>query len=322
MIRRREFIAGLGAAAWPLAGSAQQTAVPVIGVLSSGIVEDWNWVREGLKELGYVEGKNVAIEIREAPNMQFAPMLAKDLVDRQVAVIIAAGGDAVRAAKSATSTIPIVSVGSGFDLVKYGFAASLNRPGGNITGITTLSEQLMGKQVGLLHELLPRATTFGYLAGRFGDPVSDDLKNDVLSAAGKMGLEAFVVIGHSEPTLEVAFATLVERQASALVVGAYYWGTESTIVALAAQHSVPAIYPGSEYVRVGGLMSYGSRLDGASHQVAVQYIGPIRKGAKPADMPIQQPTKFEFVINLKTAKALGLTIPPNLLALADEVIDE
>jgi len=307
--------------------------MPVIGVLTSGSTltsgsantsdEEWVQFLEGLKEAGYIEGKNVAIEIRAA-NGQSAqlPVLAKDLVDRQVAVIITVGGiQAVRAAKSATSMIPIVSV-NGFDLVKYGYAASLNRPGGNITGVTALSDQtLMGKQVGLLHELLPRATTFGYLAGWLGDPMSDDMKNEVLSAASKMGLQAFVVTAASEPALAAAFATLVEHQASALVVGDYYWKREAEIVALATQHRVPAIYPGSEYVRVGGLMSYGSNIVTTPRQVAVQYVGPILKGAKPADMPIQQPTKFEFVINLKTAKALGLTVPDTLLALADEVIE-
>jgi putative tryptophan/tyrosine transport system substrate-binding protein len=326
MMRRREFIAGLGAAAWPLAARAQQPAMPVIGFLHAGSPGEFRGgvaeLREGLKEAGYVEGKNVAIEVHSA-NLQFAklPVLANDLVRRQVAVIIAAGGlDAAQAARSATSTIPIV-VANGFDLVKYGFAESLNRPGGNITGVTALSIDLMGKRVGLLHELLPHATTFAFLSSGSRAPASEDQKNDALSAASAIGLQAFVVTAGSERAFKTAFVTLIERQASALVVGSYavFGNNANKIVAMAAQHKIPAIYPGPGYARRGGLMSYGSSV--SFRQLAVQYVGPILKGAKPADLPIQLATKFEFVVNLKTAEALGLTVPPTLLALADEVIE-
>jgi len=327
MIRRRDFIAGLGGAvAWPLAARAQQQALPVVGFLHSGSSGAFGGavagLREGLKEAGYLEGKNVTIEARWA-NLQFAQlsMFANDLVHRQPAVIIAAGGlDSVQAAKSATSTIPIVAA-NGFDLVKYGYAASLNQPGGNITGVTVLGADLNGKRVGLLHELVPHATTFAFLSSGSRSPVSEDMKNDVLSAASMIGLQCFAVAAGSERAFETAFTTLVERQASALVVGDYavFLNNSNKIAAMAAQHKIPAIYSWSGFVRSGGLMSYGSSI--SFRQVAVQYVGPILKGTNPADLPIQQPTKFEFVINSKTAKALGLTIPPNLLALADEVIE-
>jgi putative ABC transport system substrate-binding protein len=309
--------------------------MPVIGFLHSGspgvlkgAVAEF---REGLKDAGYVEGQNFAVEFRWA-NLQFGqlPTLAKDLVHRQAAVIVAAGGaDAVRAAKSATSTIPIVSA-NGFDLVKYGYAASLNRPGGNITGVTGFSTDLNGKRVGLLHELLPDATTFAFLSSGSRSFPSPDMENEALSAARTIGLQSFVVAPGGcrcsaktarERGFETAFATLVERKASALVVGDYavfaYSGNK--IVELAAHHKIPAIYPGSGYVRRGGLMSYGSSI--SFRQVAVQYVAPILKGAKPADLPIQQATKFDFVINLKTANALNLEIPPAMLAIADEVIE-
>jgi putative tryptophan/tyrosine transport system substrate-binding protein len=223
-MRRRDFIAGLGGAAamWPLAARAQQPKVPVIGFLHSGSPVNTNarnitfsvaQFREGLKEAGYVEGKNVAIEFRWA-NLQIAqmPMLANELVQRQAAVIVAGGGsDAVRAAKSATSTIPIVSA-NGFDLVKYGYAASLNRPGGNITGVTVLSADLNGKRVGLLHDLLPHATTFAFLSNGSKTPPSPDMENDALSAASTIGLQAFVIAAGSQRAIDAAFATLVERQ--------------------------------------------------------------------------------------------------------------
>jgi putative tryptophan/tyrosine transport system substrate-binding protein len=322
-MRRREFMAGLGsAAAWPPAARAQQAAMPVVGVLHAGspglIWDDWTALRDGLKEAGYVEGQNVVLEFRWA-NWQSAQLsgLANDLVQRNVAAIIAVGGmAAVQAAKSATSTIPILAVNGG-DLVKSGFAASLNRPGANITGVTAFSGDLMGKQVALLHELLPHVLTFAFLWNR----ISDGFTSDVLSAASSIGLQAFVVTAGGAPPFEAAFATLVQRQASALLVGdtGEVGRNAEKLVALAAQHKIPAIYPGSEFVRAGGLMSYGSNLKEV-RQIAVHYLVLILKGAKPADLPIQQPTKFELAINLQTAKALGLTIPETLLATADEVI--
>jgi putative tryptophan/tyrosine transport system substrate-binding protein len=329
-MNRREFIAGLGAAAslsaWPLVAEARQPALPVIGFLhpgspgaSRGAVAE---LKEGLIEAGYIEGKNVTIVTRWA-NLQFAQlsMLANELVERQAAVIIAAGGlDSVQAAQSATSTIPIVAA-NGFDLVRYGFAGSLNRPGGNITGVTVLGADLNEKRVGLLHELLPHATTLAFLSSGSRSPVSEDMKNDVLSAASAIGLQGFAVAAGNERAFEAAFATLVHRQASALVVGDYavFLNNANKIAAIAAQHKIPAIYSWSGFVRSGGLMSYGSSI--SFRQVAVQYVGPILKGAKPADLPIQQPTKFELVINLKAAIALGIDVPASLLAIADEVIE-
>jgi putative tryptophan/tyrosine transport system substrate-binding protein len=326
-MRRREFIAGLGASvAAPPATRAQEPRIQVIGVLHVGspglIWEDWGALREGLKEAGYVEGRNVAIEFRWANSeVGRLPMLANDLVRRQVAVIIAAGGgEAVRAAKAATSTIPIISV-SGYDLVKYGFAASLNRPGGNITGITALSGDLVGKQVGLLHELLPHATAFAFLSNGSRVGAYDDTENDVLSAVSTIGLQAFTVRANSVRDYEAAFATLVERQASALVIGDYLdvGINVNKVVSLAAQYKIPVIYPGSEFARAGGLMSYGSNLT-PLRKAGIQMIIRILKGAKPAEEPIQRATHFELAVNLQTARALGLTIPETLLATADEVI--
>jgi putative tryptophan/tyrosine transport system substrate-binding protein len=327
-MRRREFIAFLGgAAAWPLAAPAQQREMAVIGFLHRGS-ESRNrrgvaTFRQGLLEAGYVEGRNIAIEFRWA-NLQFAqlPTLANDLVHRQVAVIVAAGGiGTVQAAKSATSTVAIVSV-NGFDLVKYGFAESLNRPGGNVTGITVLGADLMAKRVGLLHDLLPRATTFAFLSDGSTSPVSEDMKNDMLSAARMIGLEAFVVSAGDKRTFATAFATLAEREASGLIVGDHIFSQNAKkIASLAAQHKIPAIYPVASYARVGGLMSYGADIATAFRQVAIRHVGPILKGAKAADLPIEQATKFELVINRKAAAGLGVEIPPALLIQADEVIE-
>jgi putative tryptophan/tyrosine transport system substrate-binding protein len=329
-MKRRKFIAGLGwaAAAWPLTVRAQQRAMPVIGFLHGGREaanrRNVGAFRQGLLEAGYFEGRNVAIEFRWA-NLQFGqlPMLANDLVHRQVAVIVAAGGfGAVQAAMSATSAIPIVSA-NGLDLVKYGFAASLNRPDGHITGMTVLGADLMGKRLGLLHELLPHATTFAFLASGARDPVSEDMKLDVLSAASTIGLQAFVVAAGSERAFAAAFATIVERGAAALIVGDYtvLGNNGDKIVALAAQHKIPAIYPAPGYVRGGGLMSYGADIVTTFREVALQYVGPILKGSNAAELPIQQATRFELTINLKAAMGLGLEIPPTLLALADVVIE-
>jgi putative ABC transport system substrate-binding protein len=334
-MKRREFIAALGSAAAssalrPISARAQRPAMPVIGVLHSGsppgsisadvnaLQKGINALHDGLKEAGYVEGQNVAIEFRWA-NSDYARLsaLADDLVRRRVTLIIAAGGiGAVEAARAATSTIPIVSA-NGFDLVKHGFAASLNRPGGNVTGVTALADDLIGKQVALLHELLPAANSFAFLSVGPKDRAPDNMESDALSAANAIGLRAFLV----RDAFEVAFATLVERHASGIVVGDYLEIAHNAdkVVALAAKHRIPAIYPGSEYVRAGGLMSYGSDLT-LLRKVTVQYVVRILKGAKPADLPIQQATHFELAINLQTASALGLTIPETLLATTDEVI--
>jgi putative ABC transport system substrate-binding protein len=326
-MRRREVITLLGGAAtaWPLAARAQ---LPVIGYLYGGRPERHKRnvaaFRQGLAEAGYVEGRNVQIEFRWA-NLQFAqlPTLADDLVRRQVALIVAAGGlQTALAAKAATSTIPIVSV-DGFDLVKYGLVASLNRPGGNITGVTYLGADLGGKRLGLLHELVPQATTVAYLAGSSGGSLPDDMRNDLIEAARTVRLQVVVLVPKSDRDFGATFATLVKRQATALIVGqfAFLSNNRDKILPLAARHKIPAIYPQSSYVRAGGLMSYGVDDASSFRQAAVLHVAQILKGTKPADLPVMQPTKFELVFNLNTAKTLGLEIPPMLLALADEVIE-
>jgi putative ABC transport system substrate-binding protein len=325
-MRRRDFIAALGtAAAWPLAARAQQPAMPVIGFLDPTSYEAYRGgvaeFRRGLEEAGYVEGRNVAIEFRWAEG-QFdrLPALAAELVRRQVAVIVASGGvRAALAAKDATSTIPIVFLG-GADPVRYGLVASLSRPSGNITGVTTILNELAGKRLDLLRELVPQATTFGYLVGNQGAETEHDQTNDLLGAAPARGRQIIVLECRGDSDLEVAFATLVQRQASALVVSAFplAFNNRPKILALAASHKIPAIYAQRQYAYEGGLMSYAGV--GTLRQAAFYYVAQILKGAKPADLPVQQPVKFELLINLKTAKALGLTIPETLLATADQVI--
>jgi putative tryptophan/tyrosine transport system substrate-binding protein len=325
-MRRREFIVGLGsAAAWPLAARAQQPGIiPEIGFLDPtspdafprGVAE----FRRGLEEAGYVEGRNVTIEYRWAEG-QFdrLPRLAADLVGRRVAVIVAFGGVAAAlAAKSATSTIPIVFSG-GADPVKYGLVASLNRPGGNITGVTSIVNELAGKRLELLRELVPQTTTVGYLVDNQTETPQVPT-SDLLAAARALGLHVIVLEWRSDSDLEAAFATLVQRQPSALVVSAFplAFNNRPKVLALAARHKIPAIYPQPQYAWEGGLMSY----DGVStlRQVGFYYVPQILKGAKPADLPVQQPTKFRLVINLKAARALGLTVPRRLLISADELI--
>jgi putative ABC transport system substrate-binding protein len=327
-MRRRDFIAGVGsAAALPLAARAQQPGIiPVIGFLSPDSAEAFPRgvaaFRRGLKEAGYVEGRNVTIEYRWAEG-QFdrLPGLAADLVGRRVAVIVASGGVAAAlAAKAATSTIPIVFQG-GADPVKYGLVASLNRPGGNITGVTAILNKPAGKRLELLRELVPQATTVGYLVGNQSAETERDLTNDLLAAARALGLHVIVLECRSDSDFEAAFATLVQRQPSALVVSAFplAFNNRPKILALAARHKIPAIYAQPQYAWEGGLMSY----DGVAtlRQVGFYYVPQILKGAKPADLPVQQPTKFRLLINAKTAEALGLAIPRKLLVIADEVIE-
>src|SRR5215467_7411722 len=301
-IRRREFIILLvGEAAWPLAARAQQSGViPVIGFLDPtspdafppGVAE----FRRGLEEAGYVEGRNVTIEYRWAEG-QFdrLPQLAADLVERRVAVIVAFGGVAAAlAAKGATSTIPIVYSG-GADPVKYGLAASLNQPGGNITGVTSIVNELAGKRLQLLRELVPQATTIGYLVDNQTE-TPHVLTSDLLAAARALGLQVIFLKCRGDSDFEAAFATLVLRQPSALVVSAFplAFNNRPKILALAARHKIPAIYAQSQYAREGGLMSY----DGVStlRQIGFYYVPQILKGAKPADLPVQQPTKFRLLI--------------------------
>ena len=324
-MRRREFITLFGgAAAWPLTARAQQPAMPVIGFLSQLSVgrDDVAEFRRGLEEAGYVDGQNVTIEFRLA-NGRFArlPELAADLVRRQVAVIVAYGAvGSAFAAKTATSTIPIVIAG-GADPVRYGLVASLGQPGGNITGVTYILNELAGKRLDFLCDLVPQATTVGYLVGNQRGEAEQQYTSDLLVVARALGRQVIVLECRDDSDFEAAFATLVQRQASALVVSAFPRAilNRKKIVALAALHKIPTIYPQPQYVYEGGLMSYYPV--GTLHQVGFDFVTRILKGAKPADLPIQQPTKFSLVINSKTAEALGLTIPRTLLAIADEVIE-
>ncbi len=332
-MRRREFIAGLGgAAAWPLAARAQQPGgMPVIGFLGAGLsaqnADNVVAFRQGLAETGYVDGQNVTIEFRWANNgNRLLPGLTADLVRRQAAVIVASGAlTAPIAAKAATSTIPIVFVNGG-DPVKYGLAASLNRPGGNVTGVTLLSAGIGGKRLSLLRELLPHATTVAYLSPSSSILTYEEQKSDILAGARALGQQVIVAEVGGDLDFEAAFTTFVEHGAAAVVVAAVLFffgvpGNRDKIFQLAARHKIPAIYPSRADAVAGGLMSYGADVVGAHRQLGVQYVAQILKGAKPADLPVQQPTKFELVINLKTAKALGLEIPRRLLVQADEVIE-
>jgi putative tryptophan/tyrosine transport system substrate-binding protein len=326
-VRRREFISLLGgaASAWPLAVCAQQS-MPVIGFLNSASPAPYaNRVRafrQSLSETGYVEGGNVTIEYRWAEGQyDRLPAMASDLVRRQVAVLVAGGGDpSALAAKAATATIPIVfTVGS--DPVKAGLVASYNRPGGNITGINILTDTLEAKRLGLLHELVPQAATIGYLVNpRFASAESQ--LRDVKQAASALALKIRVVSASTDGEIDSAFEAVARERVLAFAVGAdpYFDTRREKLVALAARHALPTMYHFREYAVAGGLVSYGIDPSDVYRQVGV-YTARILKGEKPADLPVLQPTKFEFVINLKTAKALGIKLSDNLLSLADEVIE-
>jgi putative tryptophan/tyrosine transport system substrate-binding protein len=325
-LRRRQFITLLGsaAAAWPLAARAQQPK-PVVGFLSSEspdvTASRMRAFRQGLSEAGYIEGRNVAIEYRWAEN-QFArlPALAADLVDRQVAVIVTAGfSSPIVAAKAATSRIPIVFAYGG-DPVKDGFVTSLNHPGGNITGVTAINSQLVSKWLSLVGDLVPEASTIAFLSTTSNAPGYEDQKSQLLAAAHARGRQVILLEARSDLDFERAFETLVERDARALVVGAFAFRNTNEILKLAARYKIPTIYPRRDYVERGGLMSYAADYADTFRQAGI-YTGRILKGEKPADLPVMLSTRFEFVINLKTAKALGLTIPPGVLAIADEVIE-
>jgi putative tryptophan/tyrosine transport system substrate-binding protein len=326
-IRRREFIFTLcgAAAAWPLAARAQQPAMPVIGFLSGRSPNESAYLvdafRQGLAERGYIEGQNVHIAFRWAEGQyDRLPALADDLVARQVRVIAALGPPAALAAKAATTTIPIV-FSSGSDPVAFGLVASLNRPGGNVTGVGFMTVEIGAKRLGLLRELIPKADVMAVLVNA---TVSEGMTqaNDVQNAAREAGMRAIVLNGATDADIDAAFATLTQQRIGALLVGAdqFLDTRRDRIVALAARHSIPAIYHWREFVVIGGLMSYGASQANAYRQVGV-YTGRILKGEKPGDLPVTQPTKFELVINLKTAKALRITIPPGVLAIADEVIE-
>jgi putative tryptophan/tyrosine transport system substrate-binding protein len=333
-MRRRDFIVGLGGAtaAWPLHADAQP-AIPMIGYLALASSPNARAsFRQDLNEAGYIEGRDVGIVFRSANNQ--APLLrelAADLVRSQVAVIVTMDGVAMSAAKAATSTIPIVFA-TNLDPVKLGLVASLNQPGSNMTGAAVIGSELLGKQLDLLRQMVPRGTIFGYLSDRFR--TSEEMTGDIVAASRALGTELVVAEARSRSAvgavaearsridIDIAFETLVQRRIGALVVApAVLFDINSDrILRLAARNKIPAMYSHPGWVRRGGLMSYGASFAG-TRKVVVDYVVRILKGAKPADLPVQRPTAFDLVINLKTAEALGLTVPPTLLVLATELID-
>ena len=328
-LRRREFITLLGgaAAAWPLAARAQQPPMPLIGYLGVSSFEksagrSLHAFKRGLAESGYVEDRNVTIEYRWADDeYDRLPALAVELVQRGVEVLVAAGSPAALPAKAATTVIPIVFM-IGSDPVELGLVAGLNRPGGNLTGVAYLNVEVAPKRLELLHELIPTAKSIALLVNPANPVVADAQAKELQAAISTLGLNLMLVKASNPLEMEDAFATLVRERVEALQIGVdpLFGNHVDQLVALAARHKVPTIYPWREFTAAGGLMNYGSSIPDAYRQVGV-YTGQILKGAKPADLPVQRPTKLQFVLNLKTAKALGLEIPPTLLARADEVIE-
>jgi putative ABC transport system substrate-binding protein len=325
-MRRREFI-GLvgGAAAWPLAVQAQPATTPVVGILGFGSLEAvrarFAPAKRRLAEMGYVEGRNLALEYRGADNQEDRlPALVNDLVQRRVASIVAFSGPPTSAAKAATTSIPIIFF-TGFDPVASGFVASLNHPGGNVTGIAVLNTEVLAKRLELLHELVPTAKSIAWLYSQSSVVIQNRIQ-DMNSAADALGVKLLPVEASRPGDFEGAFATIAGAHADALLVGAdaVILANPEVIIGLAAQHKIPAVYPNSEFAAAGGLMSYGTNYPDAYRQVG-DYLGRVLKGEKPEDLPVQQVTKIELVINMKTAKALGLTIPPALPSRADEVIE-
>jgi ABC-type uncharacterized transport system substrate-binding protein len=329
MMRRREFITLLGgaAAAWPLAARAQQQAMPVIGFLSTRSPDTdaqlMVSLRQGLSAGGFVEDRNVAVEYRYAQGQPSRlPSLASDLVRRQVAIMVTTGGtQAALAAKSATTTIPIVfSIGA--DPVKAGLVPSLNRPGGNLTGVTTSYDESAPKRLGLLREILPKSTIIGVLVNPTDPITANGETNEMREAARSVGQQVEILQASTERDIDAAFASLIRMRANALIVApdALFATQAHQLIALATRHAVPTLYWRREFAQAGGLMSYGSNLADALNMMGV-YAARILKGEKPGDLPVQQPTKFELVVNVKAAKAIGLAIPESFLARADEVIE-
>jgi putative ABC transport system substrate-binding protein len=327
-MKRREFITLLGGAAatWPLAARAQQPAMPVIGYLSTRAPDESAHLlaafRRGLAENGFVGGQNVTVEYRWAlGEYDRLPAQAAELVHRPVAVLAGTGGEpAALAAKAATATIPVVATFAG-DPVKQGLVASLSRPGGSVTGISNLATTLEAKRLGLLHDLVPQAATIGVLLNPASSTAANQL-SDLQEAARTIGLQLHVLRASTDGEIDAAFESVAQNRIPALAMAGdpFFNSRRDKLVALAARHAVPSMYSFRDYAVAGGLMSYGIDLPDVYRRIGV-YVGRILKGAKPADMPVEQPTKFEFVINLKTAKALGLTIPAGLLSFADEVIE-
>ena len=327
-IQRRNFITLLGGAAvaWPLAAGAEEPALPVIGFVNAASPQDFARplaaFLKGLGEAGYVDGRNAAIEYRWAEGqIDRLPALAADLVHRQVAVIAATTTPAALAAKAATATIPIVFE-TASDPVQLGLVASLNRPGGNVTGVAQLTVGLVPKELELLHEVVPTARVLALLVNPADPAVAETESGEMLAAAHTFGLELHVVNASTERDFDAVFANLTQLRAGGLVIGtdALFTGHIEQLAALAVRHAVPAVYKGREFAVAGGLMSYGSDATN-SYRLAGTYTGRILKGEKPADLPVQQATKIELIINLKAAKALGITVPLPLLGRADEVIE-
>jgi len=326
-LRRRDLIALLGgAAAWPHAARAQQAAMPVVGFLGlgspGGTALRVSGFLKGLREIGFVEGQNVAIEYRGAAGeYDRLPALVAELVQRQVRVIVTLGGvPAARASRAATSTIPIIFYVGG-DPVDLGLIASLNRPGGNLTGVSSLNTELGPKRLELLHELVPGSVTVATLLNP-SNPLAEPLVGELEAAARTIGLNLHVLHAGTEREIDAAFTALLQLGARALVVGndPFFNAQAEQIAALALSHRIPSVYQYREFAAAGGLMSYGGSITDMAHEVGI-YAGRILKGEKPADLPVQQSTKIELIINLKTAKALGLTVPITLLGRADEVIE-
>jgi putative tryptophan/tyrosine transport system substrate-binding protein len=323
-VNRREFIAGLGAAAWPAVAWTQQPTTPVIGYIGNGTAESGASslaaIRKGLAEMGYTEGRNVVLELRWTENdFSRLPELTADLVRRRVSVIFVNSPPSVRVAKEATSTIPIIFM-VGEDPIKEGLVTSLNRPGGNVTGYSDFANQLAGKRLGLLHDTVPKAESFALLVDQNNPNAEPDTK-EMNAAAAALSLDMHVVTASGERDFEPAFAEIGRLRVGAVIVNTapYLMGLGEQFAALAVRHAIPTMFDRREFPAAGGLMSYGTdRLD--SVRRAAVYVGRVLKGEKAAEMPVQQATRFEFVINLKTAKTLGLDIPPGVLAIVDDVI--